>query len=121
MVEPAAEVFGTAAVALVEPYDVEAAGPRLVGHAPHVVAVARPFEAVQEDDRQRAPAIGLPMAMAEHFGVLGDAEEPRLGGRKAREVTPPGPRVERHPMAAGKGGTRDERLWREGHGRGDHQ
>ena len=121
VVEPATQVLGAAAIALVETHDVEAAGPGLVGHAAHVVPVTRPLEAVQQHDGQRAGAIGSPVAMAEDFGVVGDAEEPGVSWRQAREMAPPGPCVERHPMAAGEDGTWDERLRREGHGRGDHQ
>jgi hypothetical protein len=109
VIQPAGQVLGAAAVALVETDDVEAARPRLVGHPAHVVAVARPFEAMQQDDRERRDAVGLPVAVAEHLGVVGDPEQPRLGRWQAREVARPRPRVQRHAVPAGEGGVWDER------------
>ena len=59
-------MLGVAAVPLVEPDDVHAAGERLGGHAAHVVRVARAVQTVQGDERGMFPRPRLPVAMRQH-------------------------------------------------------
>ena len=55
MKQPGGQMLGVAAVALVQAHDVHAARERLRGDAAHVVRVARSVQAVQRDERRRAP------------------------------------------------------------------
>ena len=52
VVQPAGEMFGVAAVPLIEADHIPAGGPRLVGDAGDVVSEARALEAVQQQQRR---------------------------------------------------------------------
>ena len=52
VIEAARQVLGAAAIPLVQPDDVPAGGPGLVGHAAHVVRDAGALEAVQQQQRR---------------------------------------------------------------------
>mgnify|MGYP002085141810 CR=1 FL=1 len=50
VIEAARQVFGATAVALVQPHDVPASGPRLVRNARHVVRPTRALQPMEQDD-----------------------------------------------------------------------
>ena len=104
VIEPARQVLGTAAIALIEADDVEAGGQGLVGHAAHVVREARAFQPVQHQQRRRRGSIGLPIAVGQHAGIGRDVEVPRLGGGQRRKPSPARPRIQGHLVPAGKAG-----------------
>ena len=104
MIEPLRQVLRAAAVALVEPDDVEAGGKRLVGDAAHVMRLARSLEPVQHDQCRTRLAAGLPVAQREHARVGCHVEISGLGGGQAGPLALAGPRVERHLVPAGPAG-----------------
>ena len=113
VIEPAREVLGAPAVALVQPHHVPAGRPRFVGHATHVVRLARSFEPVQQEERGSCRAAALPMTMREHAGVGRDVEIARFRCRQARKYAALDPGIERLTVAA----TEARLEWRglEGH------
>ena len=74
MKQPARQVLGPAAVPLVQPDRVHAAGERLGGKTAHVVRIARSIQAVQGDQRGSRPRFRLPVAVRQHPRVAVDLE-----------------------------------------------
>ena len=68
-------MFRSAAVPLIEPHDIEARSPRLVGDAAHVVRLAGTFQTVQGENRRTTPAVALPMAVRQHARVRRHLED----------------------------------------------
>ena len=108
VIEPRRQVFGVAAIPLVERHRIPAPPPRLCCEPAHVVHAAGAFEPVKREQcRPRAP-IRLPVTMRKHLGVGGDAEQARFrvgqGGERPRSrprhyghhvaVRQPAPRAE---------------------------
>ena len=85
VIEPARQVLGAAAIALVEPDDVESGGEGLLGQAAHVMRFARALETVQRQQRRRRLTVRLPVAVRQHPRVGGDVEKPGFGGGKRGE------------------------------------
>ena len=108
VVEAGGQVFRPAAVALVEQHHVEAARERLVRQPAHVVRLARPFEAVEGEQRRPGRRVRLPVAVRQHPRVGRDVEVARPGRRKRGKRALAGPREERHPVAAGGAPCRHE-------------
>ena len=106
MIQAVRQVFGRAAVPLVESNRVETGGERLVGQATHVVRVAGAFEAVKRDERGMVAGSRLPVAVGEHTRAGSDVEEASLRRRQRGEFARLSPRVQGHPVAplpAGEG------------------
>ena len=106
VIEAVGQVFGRAAVALVEAHRVEAGGECLVGQAAHVMRLARALEAVKRDERGMLPRPRLPVAVGEHARAGSDVEQARLSGRQRGKRARFSPRVQGHPVAplpAGRG------------------
>jgi hypothetical protein len=100
-IQPSRHVLGAAAVALIEPDDIEAGGEGLVGEAAHVVRFARSFETVQGQQRRRGFTAGLPVAVRQHARIRRDVEIAGFSSGKRVQRPSPGPRIQRHSMAAG--------------------
>ena len=83
VVQPGRQLFGAAAVALIEQHRVPAAPQRLVGQAAHVVRVARAFEAVQRQQQRPRGAVRLPVAVGRHLRVVAHLEQAALRARAA--------------------------------------
>src|SRR6476661_9034967 len=83
MVERRRQAFGAAAVALVHPDHIHAPGKALGGNPLHVAGIARALEAVDNDDRQRALPVALPVTVHPDLDAGFDFDEARLGGWKS--------------------------------------
>src|SRR6266545_1202074 len=104
MIEAARQPLGPAAVALVEPNDIPAARPRLVRDAAHVMRRARPFKAMEENERPPSRwrfggQVGgrgrMDVAVRENACVGRDVEVPLNRRGQPWKMTPPRPRVQR--------------------------
>src|SRR5688572_25009994 len=104
MIKATRQVFGVAAVALVEPHDVPATGPRLVGHSAHVVGKAGALETMQQDEGRMLLVTVMPMTVCEHTGIGGDVEVASDGGGKPRKCSRFAPGKEGLKMASGESG-----------------
>src|SRR5689334_17620826 len=82
VVETGREMFGAAAIALIEQYGAETRGVGLAGDARHVVRRARALEAVQQHDGGMCSAIRLPEAISRDLGIRLDLKESPLHGRQ---------------------------------------
>src|SRR2546425_4283617 len=121
MIEAARQPLCPAAVALVEANDIPAGGPCLVRDAAHVMRRARPFEAMEENQRPLSRVrfggqVGgrgrMDVAVREHARVGRDVEVPLNRRGQPWKMTPPRPRVQRQLVAAGKPGPVNGRLER---------
>jgi hypothetical protein len=93
-------MLGSAAIALIEADDVEAAAKRLVGDTQHVVRIARSLEPVQRDDRWVGPWIVLPVTMCEDARSWLHIKEPCRRWWQVRKTAIAGPDNKSHPVAA---------------------
>ena len=95
-------MFRIAAVALIQPDDVPARRPRLVGDSADVMGKARALEPVQEQQRRMIAWLVVPVAMRKDACIVGNIEEAGRGRRQARKPSRFRPRIQRLQMAAGK-------------------
>jgi hypothetical protein len=72
VIESGRQVLGSTAVALVESDHVEPGPPRFPGDAAHVMRVAAPFQAMDQDERGMSVSVRLPVAVAEELGMRRD-------------------------------------------------
>ena len=101
MIEARREVLGAAAVALIQPDDVEAAREGLVGDAAHVVRGARSLEPVQQDQQRMARSrSGCQWQCASTRVSAATSNSRSSGGGRAGNVAACAPAVDRHPVAA---------------------
>ena len=96
--QPLRQMFGVAAVALVQPHDVHAARERLGGEPAHVVRLARSVQAVEGDERRVRPRLRLPVTISDNTRRPRDVEIPAHRLRQPREVARVPPAVERHEV-----------------------
>ena len=82
MVQRRSQGIGAAAIPLIHTDYVHAQGQALGGDPQHVIRFARPLQAVDENCRQRVPAIALPVAMGENFNAWLYFDQPSLGSRQ---------------------------------------
>jgi Na+/H+-dicarboxylate symporter len=106
------QVFRVAAIALIEPDDVQAMSKGLGGQAAYVMGLAGSVEAVQGDERRTVPPFALPMTMREHARIRRDVEIADGGRRQPRKIPGIAPAEERHFVTASKRRTRNERPHR---------
>jgi hypothetical protein len=90
MIEAARQPFGAAAIALIEPDDVPAGGPRLVRDAAHVVRHAGAFKAVQQDKGGAVAPRRPEVTVRKHASVGSHVEVPLDGRGQSGKL--PGPR-----------------------------
>ena len=102
MIQATRQVLGVAAVALVEPHDVPATGPRLVGHSAHVVRKAGALETMQQDVGRMLRGTVMPMTMCEHTSIGGDVEVASDRGGEPRKCPRFAPGIEGLKMASGE-------------------
>ena len=100
VVQAPRQLFGAAAIPLIQTHDVPSLGPGLVGDASHVVGVTRALEAVQQDDGRTLVRSGVPMTVGQDACIRCDVEEPRHGGWQRGKMASSRPRKKRLPVAA---------------------
>ncbi len=99
VIQPGRQVFGAAAIALIEEYHVPAAAQRLVGQPAHVVLLGGPLQAMETQKcRPRGPFV-LPVTVRAHLALGIHTNQARLGCGQARIGAASRPRVNRDDVA----------------------
>ena len=85
------EVFGVAAISLIQPHHIEARHPGFLGGAEHVARFARSLEAVKQDESRVFLGLRLPMTFAPDFCARLYVELPGYaGGQPGKAASPEG-------------------------------
>src|SRR4029077_17411958 len=102
MIQRLREPFGAAAVALIQPNDIEARGPGFLRDSQHITGFRRALEAVQKNDRRMAAWILLHVTLRADLCSRLAFKKPGSGGRKSGVFSPPKRGGNRHRMRIAK-------------------
>src|SRR5690242_9015513 len=108
MIKRGSEPLRAAAIPLIQAYHIEAGGKSLFRAAKDVRRVARPFQAVHQQESGMFARFRVPVAMAAHLSFRLHVKEPWLGCWQPREAPPQERRRDGHQVAIAKQPVRDE-------------
>src|SRR5580704_11973816 len=108
MIQRLREPFGAAAVALIQPNDIEARDPGFLRDSQHITRFRRTLETVQKNDRRMAAWILLHVTLRADLRSRLDFKKPGTARRKSGVFTPPKRGGNRHRMRIAKPSRRNE-------------